>query len=125
MPGYTGGVRSDDTRPAPGEAYERIWAAVRGIPRGRVATYGQVATAAGYPRRPRLAGYALHNTPRHLRLPWHRVINAQGRISFPPRSEPAREQRRRLEREGIVFIGGRVDLRRYGWKARSDSPLLD
>jgi len=112
-------------RPAPGQAYLRIWEVVKQIPRGRVATYGQVAAEAGYPKRPRLAGYALHHTPRGAKLPWHRVINAAGRISFPPRSEPAREQRRRLEREGVVFMAGRVDLRRYGWKARSASPLLD
>jgi methylated-DNA-protein-cysteine methyltransferase-like protein len=117
--------KTEPARPAPGEAYRRIWEVVRRIPRARVATYGQVAAEAGYPKRPRLAGYALYNTPGGAKLPWHRVINAQGRISFPPRSAPAREQRKRLEREGVVFIGGRVDLKRFGWKARSESPLLD
>ena len=56
------------------------------IPRGRVTTYGQLAAAAGFPRAARLAGFALKNTPPKMKLPWHRVLNAQGKISFPPRS---------------------------------------
>lgn len=103
----------------------KVWATAKQIPRGRVTTYGQLATAAGFPRAARLAGFALKNTPPRLVLPWHRVLNAQGKISFPPRSQPGREQRRRLEAEGVVFSGGRVDLRRFGWKSRSDAPLLD
>lgn len=105
-------------------SYARIWDVVRTIPRGSVATYGQVAAAAGLHKKARLAGYALHHTPSTVRLPWHRVLNAQGRISFPPRSGPYREQKRRLEAEGVVFLGGRVDLVRFGWRRRSDSPLL-
>ena len=103
----------------------KVWNTAKAIPRGRVTTYGQLATAAGFPRAARLAGFALKNTPPKLTLPWHRVLNAQGKISFPPRSRAWREQRRRLEAEGVVFLGGRVDLRRYGWKSRSDAPLLD
>ena len=105
--------------------YARIWAAVRRIPKGKVATYGQVAAAAGFAKQPRMAGYALHHLPRGSGVPWHRVINAQGRISFPPRSAPWREQRRRLEAEGVAFLGGRVDLARYGWQRTRDAPLLD
>jgi methylated-DNA-protein-cysteine methyltransferase-like protein len=107
------------------QTYSRIWAAVRRVPKGKVATYGQIAAAAGLAKQPRLAGYALHNLPRGSGVPWHRVINAQGRISFPPRSAPWREQRRRLEAEGVVFLGGRVDLARYGWQRTRESPLLD
>jgi len=107
------------------QGYARIWAAVRRIPKGKVATYGQVAAAAGLAKQPRLAGYALHNLPRGSSVPWHRVINAQGRVSFPPRSAPYREQRRRLEAEGVVFLGGRVNLARYGWARGGESPLLD
>lgn len=103
----------------------KVWNTAQAIPRGRVTTYGQLAAAAGFPRAARLAGYALKNTPPGMKLPWHRVLNAQGKISFPPRSKPWREQRRRLAAEGVAFIGGRVDLRRYGWKTRNDSPLLD
>lgn len=103
----------------------KVWAAAKTIPRGRVTTYGGLAAAAGFPRGARLAGWALRHSPPQAKLPWHRVLNACGKISFPPRSAPAREQRRRLEAEGVAFIGGRVDLKRYGWKSRSDSPLLD
>lgn len=103
----------------------KVWATAKAIPRGRVTTYGGLAAAAGFPRGARLAGWALRNTPPKMALPWHRVLNAAGKISFPPRSRPAREQRRRLEAEGVVFLGGRVDLKRFGWKSRSDSPLLD
>lgn len=106
--------------------YVRIWAAAKTIPRGKVTTYGELATAAGLPRQPRLAGYAMYNLPAKSGVPWHRVINAQGRISFPPRSARAREQKRRLEAEGIVFMAGRVNLAQFGWqRAPSDSPLLD
>lgn len=103
----------------------KVWNAAKTIPRGRVTTYGQLATAAGFPRAARLAGFALKNTPPGMKLPWHRVLNAQGRISFPPRSAPAREQRRRLEAEGVVFVGGRVDFARFGWQRDRASPLLD
>jgi methylated-DNA-protein-cysteine methyltransferase-like protein len=110
---------------APNRAYEKIWAVVRSIPKGRVATYGQVAAAAGMRKHARMAGYALWNLPAGSKVPWHRVINAQGKISFPARSAPWREQRQRLVAEGVVFIAGRVDLSRFAWGARSESPLLD
>ena len=103
----------------------KVWATAKSIPRGRVTTYGQLATAAGFPRAARLAGFALKNTPPKMKLPWHRVLNAQGKISFPPRSAHWREQRRRLEAEGLAFIAGRVDLDRYGWQRSRESPLLD
>lgn len=103
----------------------KVWATAQRIPRGRVTTYGALAAAAGFPRAARLAGFALKNTPPKMKLPWHRVLNAQGRISFPPRSTPAREQRRRLEAEGVAFVGGRVDLARFGWQRDRESPLLD
>jgi methylated-DNA-protein-cysteine methyltransferase related protein len=109
---------------AASESYERIWAAVRRIPRGRVATYGQIAALAGFPKQPRLAGYALHQLPSATRLPWHRVINAQGRISFPRGSAAFREQKQRLEADGVAFVGGRVDLERYRWRAASEAPVL-
>ena len=107
------------------ESYQRIWDAVRRVPRGRVATYGQIAYEAGYPKQARLAGYALFNTPPGVKLPWHRVINAQGRISFPPRSEHYKKQKTLLEREGVVFLRGRVNLERFLWRPRSEAPLLD
>ena len=95
--------------------YELIWETVRQIPRGKVATYGQVASEAGFPRQPRMAGYALHALPPHSGVPWHRVINAQGRISFPKDSAAYKKQRRLLKAEGVVFRGEAVDMVRFGW----------
>jgi methylated-DNA-protein-cysteine methyltransferase related protein len=105
-------------------SYHAIWKVVAAIPRGCVATYGQVARLAGLPRRARLVGTALGEAPAG-RLPWVRVINAQGRIALPPNSSGGREQRKRLREEGVQFVNGKVDLRQYGWKAGNDSPLLD
>lgn len=86
------------------------------IPRGRVATYGQIAELAGLSGQARLVGYALHNIPPNSGLPWHRVVNAKGRISLPADHPGRNLQRKRLEREGVVFIGPRLDLKRYRWK---------
>jgi methylated-DNA-protein-cysteine methyltransferase-like protein len=99
---------------------ESILAAVRRIPRGKVCTYGNVAEVAGLPRRARLVGTVLRQTPAARGLPWFRVINAGGRISFPVGSDAYARQRHKLEAEGVVFVGGRVDLRRYGWPARDE-----
>jgi methylated-DNA-protein-cysteine methyltransferase related protein len=92
-----------------------ILAAVKRIPRGRVSTYGGVAEVAGLPRRARLVGTVLRQTPASRGLPWFRVINASGRISFPVGSDAYARQRKKLEAEGVVFSGGRVDLTKYGW----------
>lgn len=100
--------------------YERIYAVVRRIPRGRVATYGQVAALAGLAGHARQVGYALHALPEGSRVPWQRVINAQGRVS--PRAAPGWDdvQRQLLSREGVHFGGsGRVPLDRYQWRPRS------
>lgn len=107
--------------PSRNGGYERIYAVVRRIPRGRVATYGQVAALAGLPRQPRLVGYALHALPSASALPWHRVINAQGRVSARAgASEAGLEQRLRLELEGVRFDArGRVSFERFGWKPRA------
>jgi methylated-DNA-protein-cysteine methyltransferase-like protein len=99
---------------------EMILAAIRRIPRGRVCTYGNVAEVAGLPRRARLVGTVLRQTPAARGLPWYRVINAGGRISFPVGSDAYARQRHKLEAEGVVFAGGRVDLRRYGWPSRDE-----
>lgn len=99
----------------------RILAAVRSVPRGKVCTYGSVADVAGLPRRARLVGTVLRQTPAYRDLPWFRVINASGRISFPVGSDAYARQRKKLEAEGIPFIGGRVDLRKYGWPALEET----
>ncbi|HEY7377227.1 MAG TPA: MGMT family protein [Steroidobacteraceae bacterium] len=102
---------------------ERIYEAIRAVPRGRVATYGWIAERAGLPRRARLVGHTLRHAPSGLRLPWHRIINASGRISFPRGSEPYAEQRRRLEAEGVRFVRGRVKLQQFGWQLTLDELL--
>ena len=99
-------------------AFRRVvYELVDQIPCGKVATYGQIAVLAGYPGWARQVGYALAGTPEDLDLPWHRVINAQGRISPRTHSKFHELQHLLLEREGIVFRNGRVDLGRYGWKS--------
>lgn len=97
--------------------YQRIYAWVRKIPRGRVATYGQVARLARLPGQARQVGYSMHALPEGTAVPWQRVINARGEVSL--RQTPGAEltQRLRLEHEGIRFDGrGRIDLTRYQWK---------
>ena len=90
---------------------------VRRIPEGRVATYGQVAGLAGFPRQPRLAGYALRHAGDDV--PWHRVVNAKGRISPRAQSDSVRRQRKMLEAEGIAFDGaGILSLPRFQWRRR-------
>ena len=111
-------------------SYERIWSVVRRIPRGRVATYGQIARIAGLPRQARMVGYALHalsfDAAKRGKIaasvPWQRVINAQGRISLRAFSGSEAVQRRLLEREGVKFDArARVDLERFGWQAGAAS----
>ncbi|MBM5811653.1 MAG: cysteine methyltransferase [Gammaproteobacteria bacterium] len=102
---------------------ERIWREVAAIPRGCVATYGGIARRAGLGRRARLVGYALKVAPAALRLPWHRVVNARGAISFPDGSAQHALQHRRLLREGVRFRAGRIDLGIYG-SAEADLDAL-
>jgi methylated-DNA-protein-cysteine methyltransferase-like protein len=89
-------------------ALEAIWDVVARIPRGCVATYGDVARAAGLPGRARLAGRALKETPDGMHLPWHRVVGAGGKIAFPAATRAHREQARRLRAEGLDVANGRV-----------------
>lgn len=104
---------------ATGSSYERIYAVIRRIPRGRVTTYGAVATLAGLDGQARLVGYALSALRDGSSVPWHRVINAQGRLSLDrDPSGAGLTQRMRLEREGVAFIGGRVSLARFGWRVQ-------
>jgi methylated-DNA-protein-cysteine methyltransferase-like protein len=88
-------------RPAEG-FFARVYAAVRAIPRGRVATYGQVAALLGVPRGARAVGWALRALPAGNSVPWHRVVGAGGRISIRAGAGPEL-QRRRLRAEGVAF----------------------
>ena len=105
------------------DRYEKIWRTVRAIPAGRVATYGQIADLAGLGRGARLVGRALQEAPEDDPVPWHRVINAAGKISFPAGSAAYRRQRSLLESEGVVFLRGKVNLARYRWDDALDALL--
>ena len=102
----------------PGSRYERIYAVIRRIPKGRVATYGQIADLAGLPGHARQVGYALYALREGSTVPWHRVVNAQGRLSLGrviPEGDV--EQRIRLEIEGVEFDAeGRIALGRFQWR---------
>jgi len=94
----------------------RIWQVIALIPEGKVATYGDIALHAGLPKAARRVGYSLRHLPKGTKIPWHRVINSQGRISLPEGSASQYTQRERLEAEGIVFRGNKsVDLGRFRW----------
>jgi methylated-DNA-protein-cysteine methyltransferase-like protein len=102
-------------------SYERIYDAVRSIPRGRVASYGEVARCAGLPNAARQVGYALHALHDPSDVPWHRVVNARGEIS-PRASGFHLPQRRLLQREGVRFDArARIDLARFGWRGKPRS----
>ena len=114
--------------------FETVWEIVLQIPPGMVSSYGQIASmippdADIEPARmrrlaPRWVGTALRKTPRGKSIPWHRVINSRGEISFPAGSAQADEQRRLLEQEGVAFDRrGRVDLRRFAWAGPDEAFL--
>lgn len=105
--------------------WERVYAVVRRIPKGRVATYGQVARLAGLGRNARQVGYALHALPAHSGVPWHRVINARGEVSLGPSGGADVTQRLRLEREGVTFnAAGRIDLKTSGWRPAKNLKMV-
>ena len=94
--------------------FERVLRTVRRIPKGKVATYGDVAAASGYPGAARQVVWALRSGGKAV--PWHRVLGAKGRIRLT--GEPGFEQRLRLRAEGVVVTGDRVDMERFGYRFR-------
>jgi methylated-DNA-protein-cysteine methyltransferase-like protein len=96
---------------------------IAAIPRGRVASYGEIAARAGLPGRARLVGRLLRETPASPALPWFRVLRADGRIAFPVGSRGFREQVRHLAAEGVLVNRGRVDLALHGWRGSLDDLL--
>ena len=97
--------------------FEKIYEVVRNIPKGKVATYGQVALLAGNPRWARVVGYALHNNPDPSTIPCHRVVNREGKVAEAFVFGGSGVQRGLLESEGIVFEhDGTIDLKKYGIK---------
>jgi methylated-DNA-protein-cysteine methyltransferase-like protein len=94
---------------------EKIWQIVAYIPEGRVATYGQIARLAGYPNHARFVGATLKKLPQDTKLPWYRVVNAQGRLAFPENSQAYTKQKALLENEGVVFKNAKLSLSSFGW----------
>lgn len=108
---------------APERDHAAICQAVRDIPHGCVASYGEVAARAGLPGRARLVGRVLAMAGSGEALPWHRVLRADGTLAFAPGSRAFREQKRRLAEEDIALVGRRVDLTRHGWQRDLDAEL--
>lgn len=98
------------------EFSKKVIKLIRSIPRGRVATYGQIAKLAGKPQGSRGVAWILHSSSRGYALPWQRVLNAKGRISFPEHSPEYARQKTLLENEGVEFVNGRIDLNEFSWK---------
>ena len=95
---------------------ERVYMVLAAVPPGTVVTYGQVAELAGLPRAARMVGRMLGNLPRGTDLPWHRVINASGKISLAEDSPSFKLQKTRLQDEGVVLNKNRVSLKKFNWQ---------
>lgn len=106
----------------PKAEHAAILRAIAAIPPGCVASYGEIAARAGLPKRARLVGRVLGETPAGV-VPWYRVLRSDGRIAFPPGSRAFREQVRRLAAEGVLVRNGRVDLAAHGWERNLDDLL--
>jgi len=102
--------------------FQNIYAVVSRIPRGRVATYGQVARLAGLPGAARLVGFAMAALPDGTRVPWHRVVNASGQCSLRADGVGHYVQRERLRRERVPFEDGRIRLERFLWRPAGAPP---
>lgn len=93
---------------------------IRSIPAGKVATYKQIAELAGKAQGSRGVAWILHSCSTPYKLPWHRVLNSKGKISFEPQTHNFRQQKKRLENEGVAINSeGQLDLQKYQWKKRA------
>jgi len=102
---------------------ERIWATICDIPKGFVASYGQIAEIAGIRRGARQVAYALRHLPKGSQVPWYRVIQASGKIAFKAGSDAFKEQGRRLMLEDVAILNGRIDMKKYRWQPDLDELL--
>lgn len=108
MPEHSG--RSSD------ELARQILQVIALIPYGKVASYGQIARMAGLPKHARLVGYVLKHLDSAAEIPWHRVINSQGKISLNKLNESGENvQRLKLVAEGVMVIGDKINLKQYQW----------
>jgi methylated-DNA-protein-cysteine methyltransferase-like protein len=102
---------------APSPFYLKVVAQIKKIPEGNVATYGQIARLAGKPHASRAVAWILHSSSRAHNLPWHRVLNSKGKISFPDYTDSYFAQKKRLQAEGVEFSQGDfLDLKKFQWK---------
>ena len=104
--------------------FSRVYEVVKQVPRGKVASYGQIAQIVGAGCDARMVGYAMAGTPEGGDIPWQRIVNREGKISLPGQGGVI--QRMRLEAEGVVFDKrGRIDMKQFGWPGpgQSDEPM--
>ena len=100
----------------PSDKVKRIWKTVIAVPKGKVASYGQIADLAGLPGRARLVGKALGLAPKEMALPWYRILRSNGRLAFEKGSKKALRQKGFLQEEGVVVLNNRVKLSQFGWQ---------
>lgn len=104
------------------ELKQMIWQIVALIPEGKVATYGQIAKLCGYPGYARYVGHTLKHLPEDTLLPWHRVINAKGKIAFPADTQAYQCQVMRLQNEGVKVIAGKISVKQFAWDGFTSEP---
>lgn len=97
-------------------SYQKIWLTVNAIPKGRVASYGQIADLAGLPGRARLVGKSLACVPKEQNVVWYRVLRSNGQLAFPKGSEQALKQTGLLQEENVVVLNNRVKLTDFQWQ---------
>ncbi|MFQ5609742.1 MAG: MGMT family protein [Woeseiaceae bacterium] len=102
---------------------QRIRETICEIPKGCVASYGQIAEIAGVPRGARQVGYVLRHLPRGHKVPWHRVVQSAGKIAFEKGTPAFNQQKQRLAKEGVSVLSGRIDMNRYRWQPDLDELL--
>ncbi|MFT6733503.1 MAG: methylated-DNA-protein-cysteine methyltransferase-like protein [Polaribacter sp.] len=100
----------------PSEKIKRIWKSVVAVPKGKVASYGQIADLAGLPGRARLVGKALGLAAKDQQLPWYRILRSNGQLAFEKGSKNALRQKSLLQEEEVVVLNNRVKLGQFGWQ---------
>jgi methylated-DNA-protein-cysteine methyltransferase-like protein len=112
----------ESTKKKPNPFTLKVKGVIRKIPRGKVATYRQVAALAGKPHAARGVSWILNSCSKKYRLPWHRVLSSKGRIAFPPLTHNFVMQRRLLQREGVSAMdNGEIDMPKHQWKKKPRS----
>lgn len=109
-------MASEQTKTTTLSPMAKIWHIVAMIPQGNVSSYGKIADYAGLPGRARYVSKALKSAPEHLSLPWHRVLNSQGKISFEKNSHAFQQQIELLRMDGVAVNCGKISLSEYEWR---------